>query len=62
MDGVQLLQGYIVTTRTQFLPLSPQESVSPCRSRSQRSELPLESPSGFEHGTPGWSSSTLTVQ
>ena len=55
MDGVQLLQGYNhFEEAVHFLPFSSQKFLVLILSTSERwkAELTLESPRGFEHGTP----------
>ena len=56
MDGVQLPQGYShFEEAVYFLPLSSQKFLVLILSTSEgwEAESTLESPSGFEHGTPG---------
>ena len=56
MDGVQLPQGYShFREAVYFLPFSSQKSLVLILSTSEgwKAESTLESPSGFEHETPG---------
>ena len=65
MDGVQLFQGQSqFEEAVYFLPLSSQEFLLLILSISERrkAESTLEPPSGFQHGTLDWKSSTLTTR